>query len=273
MPIVEIATRADPRVAVYREVRDRHLRDDSGLFIVEGRLLIRRLVLESRFRVHSLFLTPRSLEALSDLLPKLSDQTPVYVASRAELDGVVGFPMHRGAVAAAERGDPLQAADLLDSPRATPRLLLVLEEVANPDNVGGVFRNARAFGAGGVLLTPGCADPLYRKSVRVSAGASLAVPFARVESGPWLLERMRGLGIHSVALTTDPAAPVLGQLPIPPVACVSLVVGSEGEGLSPPTLAAADARARIAMAPGVDSLNLAMAAGIALHHFSGPGAT
>lgn len=267
MRIVEIASRDDPRVAVYRGLRDATLRDASGLFIVEGRLGVRRLLEASRFRTCSLFVTRTALAALSDVLPKLDPDTPIYLASQAELNSVVGYNIHRGCLAAVERGVPTSSDAILCRRSGGPRRLLVLEDVANPDNVGGAFRNAWAFGASGVLLSARCADPLYRKAVRVSMGGSLCVPFAWLESGVDLFAQLVAQGFRSVALTTDPGAPELAELP-PAQASLALLLGAEGDGLRAESLAASDARARIPMAPGVNSLNLATAAGIALYHFA-----
>ncbi len=258
-------------MAPYRDVRDAELRDRLGLFVVEGRLGVRRLVTYSPFRPHSLFVTPTALDALGDLTSQLADETPVYVARQSLLNGVVGYNMHRGCLAAARRGEPLDAARLLCGGATQRRLLLVLEDVGNPDNVGGAFRNAWAFGAGGVLLTPASADPLSRKATRVSMGGTLVVPFARcpADAAP---RRLREAGFTTLALVTDGAAPPFHEvLPrLERARRVALFVGAEGEGLGRRTRSAVDLCARIPMAPGVDSLNLATAAGIALHHCAGP---
>ena len=147
------------------------------------------------------------------------------------------------------------------------RVLLALEDVSNPDNVGGVFRNGRAFGVDAILLSRGCADPLYRKSIRVSMGASLVVPFAHVPDWTDGLARLREAGYALVALSPDPTALDIALLgtarPLPPR--VALLLGAEGHGLRTETRANADLEMQIAMAPGVDSVNVATAAGIALH--------
>jgi tRNA G18 (ribose-2'-O)-methylase SpoU len=177
-----------------------------------------------------------------------------------------GYNLHRGCLAAAERGQPRAPEAVLEACSAASRPLVVLEDVTDPGNVGNVFRNAHAFGAGGVWLTPRCADPLYRKATRVSMGATLRLPFARIGAAAAALAEARAAGFASVALTPHPAADPIEAL----AARVSgtrlaLVFGTESEGLSPAVLAAADLRARIPIAPGVDSLNVATASGIALH--------
>jgi tRNA G18 (ribose-2'-O)-methylase SpoU len=189
----------------------------------------------------------------------------VYLASVAVVQSVVGYAFHRGCVAIAERGPAAAAAALID--RAGPRLIAVAEDLANPDNVGGVFRNALAFGADAVLLSRGCADPLYRKAIRVSAGASLQVPFATFDSGATVLAGLRAAGYCVIALTTGDDAVAIAQIgrasAIPER--LALVVGSEDRGLREETRAAADLEVTIPMAGAVDSLNAATAVAIALH--------
>ena len=270
MRVEEIRDLDDPRVAPFRNLRDKELRAAGELFLVEGRLGVRRLLAEPAFRPHSFFLTPAALERLGDALASLGDATPVYRGSQALLNQVVGYPLHRGCLAAVERG-PALAPEAVLSGCGAGRLLLVLEAVSDPDNVGSIFRSAASFGAGGVWLSPGCADPLYRKATRVSMGGTLSVPFARVSGAAPACQRLRAAGRVVVALTPDRRAE-----PIEAVAerlagrSVALAFGAEDAGLSPATLSAADASCRIAMADGVDSLNVGIAAGIALHRFSVP---
>ena len=176
----------------------------------------------------------------------------------------MGFDFHRGCVALGEREVEPALEALMDRPG--PRLILALEDVSNPDNVGGVFRNARAFGADAILLSAGCADPLYRKAIRTSMGASLVTPFAHVPDWAGALAQLRKAGYTLVALTPDPSrstSPASARRPLS--SRVALLLGAEGPGLRPETRAAADLEMQIAMAPGVDSLNVATAAAIALH--------
>ena len=188
----------DPRVAIYRRMRDPELKR-HGLFIVEGRTNVRFLIEGARFRPHSVFLTPAGLSGLGDALAKLSSETPVYVASQSVINGIVGYNMHRGVVAATECRSPTALLDL-PAAQGEASLLVALEQVTNAENVGSIFRNAAAFGAGGILLCPRCCDPLYRKVVRVSMGAVLQLPFARCDAWPDPLTRLREERYRVVAL-------------------------------------------------------------------------
>lgn len=252
---------ADPRLADYRDVRDDVLRERAGAFAVESREVVRRLLRERRFRLRSVLLTERALATLADLL---APPTRVYVAPNDVIRHVIGFNFHRGCMGIAERGTPPALDAVL---AAAPRTVVVCERLSNPDNVGGVFRDAMAFGADAVVLSPGCADPLARKVVRVSIGGSVSVPFAPAPDWPEALDRLRAAGLTVVALTTRDGTDV-AALPRP--ARLALLVGSEGDGLTEAARARADVRARIPMAPGVDSLNVAVACAVALHRLGAP---
>jgi tRNA G18 (ribose-2'-O)-methylase SpoU len=255
----------DPRLSAYRDLQDATLRERHGLFVAEGQHMVRRLVAGGRFRPHSVLLTPAALDALAGVLAPAG--VPVFVAEPAVVRGVVGFDFHHGCVGLGYRGEPVPLDAVL---AASPSVLVVLETIANPDNVGGIFRNARALGADAVLLAPGCADPLYRKAVRVSIGAALEVPFAALADWPRDLARLHAAGFTIVALTPDPDAVDLATLASRP-ARVALLLGSERDGLTPAARAAADVRVRIAMMPDGDSLNVATAAAIALHRLGRSG--
>ncbi|MGH7337276.1 MAG: TrmH family RNA methyltransferase, partial [Myxococcota bacterium] len=168
----------DPRVADYRNVRDADLRVRDGLFMAEGRLNVKRLITVSPYHTRSVFVTDAGLAGIRPALERLGAQTPIYVAPPPLLCAVVGYPMHRGCLAAGERGPEPDLSAFLSSLVAgdRPRTLLVLEDVANSENVGAIFRNALALSADAVLLTRRCVDPLYRRSIRVSMGAALRVP-------------------------------------------------------------------------------------------------
>jgi tRNA G18 (ribose-2'-O)-methylase SpoU len=255
----------DPRISIYRNIKDSALREARGLFAVESRLCVRRLISASDFPVCSVLLTRTALDALGDALARLEEDTPVYVANSPLLEKLVGYHLHRGCIALARRGAERSLGDVLES---QPRLLVGLQRVANPENVGNVFRNAMAFGADAVLLSRDCADPLYRKAVRVSMGGTLLTPFGCVDGWPEAILRLRAAGFATVALTTGPGATDLSALESGIAASqrIALVLGAESEGLDEETLAAVDWKVRIPMVSGVDSLNLATAAGIALHH-------
>lgn len=259
----------DPRIAVYRNVRDTTLRDAHGLFLVESRLCVRRLLAAPRFATRSILVAPAALESLRDAFAGLDDATPVYVADSELLRRVVGYDLHRGCIAAAERGPGNSLAEILD---ARPRLLVGLERVANPENVGNVFRNAVAFGADAVLLSAGCADPLYRKAIRVSMAGTLQTPFTQLNEWLPAMEHLREAGITTVALSTDRRGRDLKEFD-GRERRIALLLGTEDAGLDERTLEAADWIIRIPMAAGVDSLNVATASGVALHHcFSRAGA-
>ncbi|MGH9225911.1 MAG: TrmH family RNA methyltransferase [Acidimicrobiales bacterium] len=228
--------------------------------MVEGPLAIRHL-LASPFPVRSLLVTDRGWQ---DLAPDLAGvDAPAYLVTQPQMERICGFDFHRGALASADRlppADPLAVAAQAD-------VLLVVEGVNDYENLGALFRNAAAFGAGAVVLDPTTCDPLYRRVIRVSVGHALRVPFARVEPVNWpsTLGRLREkAGYEVIALT--PSAEAEDVRGVAPGGRRALLVGAEGHGLSPAALAAADRRARIAMAPGVDSLNVATAAAVALHH-------
>ena len=267
MKIETVEDPADPRIALFRDARDGELRRREGLFLAEGRLLVRRLLETLRFPVQSLLVTPPALGDLRDLLAD-DDSLPVHVASPETIRAIVGFKFHRGCLALGVRGEPVPPGALMEP--AGPRTLLALEGVTDPDNVGAVFRNAAAFGAAGVLLSSHCADPLYRKAIRVSMGATLSLPFAQVPDWPATLVALRHAGYRLVALCPGAEAEdivqVAGQVPRRPR--LALLLGAEGAGLSGATRAAADIEVRIPMAAGVDSLNVAAACGIALHRLA-----
>lgn len=264
MRIIEIADISDPAIEAYTRVRERQLvmpgPSDPSRFMAEGELVVRRLI-ASAHATESLLITSLRLQAMSDVLHALPDPTPVYVLSQALMNEVIGFPLHRGVMAIGRRAPGPDA----DTIAASGRLIVVMENLVNHDNIGGIFRNAAAFGASGVLLTPGCADPFYRKSIRVSVGHVLTVPSARLTEGPSTLTRLKAAGLRLLALTPAPGSIPLDALGVGPADRIALLVGAEGPGLTPDALAAADARIRIPIAPCVDSLNANVAAAIALY--------
>lgn len=248
----------DPRVAAYAHVGDPAWLESHDLFVAEGRLVVRRLLDARRFAIESLLLTPPALHALEEVTADCP--CPVFVCDPQVLNSLTGFDFHRGCLALATRGPAASVDSLLSA-----RLLVALEGVGNPDNVGGIFRNALAFGVDGVLLDPSSGDPLYRKAIRTSMGAALRVPFARAAAWPGDLRRLRDAGFTVIALT-----PATGARDISAVARevggsrLALLFGHEGKGLSTEALEASDIRCRVPIDPRSDSLNVAVAAGIAL---------
>ena len=253
----------DPRVAPYRHVRERDLVGRQGLFIAEGQVVLRLLARAPGMETVSVLLAEKRVAALADALAPLDPQVPVYAASQGVIDAIAGFPLHRGILALGRRRGAPTADALLGA--LPPRALVVgLHGIANHDNMGALFRNAAAFGADAVLLDSTCCDPLYRKAIRVSVGAALTTPFARLAPDADMVGAMAAHGVTPLALS--PAGrTALADLRRPPRA--GLILGAEGPGLPEDLLARAES-VSIPMAQGFDSLNVAVAAGIVLHHLA-----
>jgi tRNA G18 (ribose-2'-O)-methylase SpoU len=260
--LVEVTVAGDPRLEDFRDLTDADVRPDRrGIVIAEGTNVVQRLI-GSPYRVRAVFGVRERIEALRPALDPLD--VAVYVADKWLLSEVVGFRVTRGVLASADRLAPPDLDELL----AGARRLAVLEALNDFENLGALFRNAAAFGVDAVLLDPRCADPLYRRSVRVSMGHVLRVPFA-VLPGDWpaSLDVVRSAGFEVLALTPRPSAGRLRELAVP--ARWAVLLGAEGPGLSDEALAAADRPARIPMADGVDSLNVATAAAVAFATLTG----
>ena len=265
--IVEITDPADERVADYVRLTDPDLRrlressdgDEGGFFIAEGVQVIRAL-LASPYPLRSLFVTPLRWSALAAAVPP---EAMVYLAAPEVLNEVAGFPLHRGALAAADR---LPLAPLASVCGPSAALVVGTEGVNDHENLGALFRNVAAFGGSGVLLDPSSCDPLYRRSVRVSMGHVLGVPFTRWPGGEEGVRSLQSLGYEVVALT--PAADAEDVASVGPSPRRAVLVGAEGPGLTPAVLRAADRRVRIPMAAGVDSINVAAATAVALHRLA-----
>lgn len=262
----------DARLTDYSDLKDAALRAREaaglhGAFIAEGETVVRHLA-ASRFPVRSLLVASGQLHRVEDLFPSLPADVPVYVADDDVLSRVVGFQFHRGVLACGGRVAPPPLADLLVS----SRVLVICEDLVNPDNIGAVFRNTAALAGEGaaVLLSPRCIDPLYRKAVRVSMGHALRVPFARLEPWPGGLALLREAGFTVAALTPGPGAVHLAALAAEPPRRLAILVGTEGPGLTPQALAASDVRVRIPMGAGVDSLNVGVALAVALSRLVTP---
>lgn len=265
MPILPVESIEDPRLSDFRDVGDHDRLRERGLFVAESRIVVSDLLSNARFRTRSLLLTRTSLERMR--LADCRHDLPVYVGSPALMASIVGYHVHRGCLAIGERPSHALDEDWLAVAR-TARLVVVLEDVGNPDNIGGVFRNAAAFGVPLVVVSPRCGDPLYRKAIRVSIGATLRLPFAEVTDWPGGLERLRSIGLSLVALTPDPTAVDIDHFADRASGRLAVLLGSEGTGLTAAALQLADARVRIPMAPGTDSLNMSAAVAIALHRLA-----
>ena len=266
MPLERVESLDDPRLADYRHVPDPELLRRGDVFVAEGRLVVRTLLESSPFRARSVLLTENAFRALADVLePRLAD-LHVFLVEQGTIEALTGFNIHRGCLAVGRRPPRRPVVDLL-ALLPDARRLVVLEQIANADNLGGIFRNASALGADGVVLGPNCCDPLYRKAIRVSMGAALRVPFCHADDWPADLDVLRSEGFAVVALSPAPASRDIGEWVrgLHPDSRVALLAGSEGQGLSAAALQQAALAVRIPMAAGADSLNVATATGIALH--------
>jgi tRNA G18 (ribose-2'-O)-methylase SpoU len=258
--VVRVVDAADPRLRDYTSLTDvalRRVREPAeGLFLAEGEKVVRR-ALAAGFQPRSLLMAARWWPALE---PALADyDCPVYVADEALLETVTGFRVHRGALASMHRRALPPLEDVLEGART----VAVLEDLVDHTNVGAVFRNAAALGIDAVLVSPACADPLYRRSVKVSMGAVFAVPWTRAEPWPDALDSLRDNGFQVLGMSPDPAGVALGRVVLGDQ--VAVVLGTEGDGLTAAARARCDASVRIPMAAGVDSLNVAAASAVVFY--------
>ena len=257
---VAVEDPADPRVADYARLCRPHVRQHlgtaSGLVVLEGRRAIEALLAGGR-TPQSVLTSPEKAASLAPLLAELP--VPIFVAARPVLDSLAGYPVHRGILGLARRWAPPHARALLDGARC----LVLLEGVGDHENVGAIFRSAAALGADGVLFGPRCADPLYRRAIRVSMGQTLRLPFADAQPWPALLDELCAAGWLVVGLAPKADTPLARVVPgrDQPVA---LLLGNEADGLSDPARLACSLAARVPMTPGSDSLNVAAAAAVAL---------
>jgi len=260
---IPIADPADPRLGDYVGLTDVALRrrtePERGLYIAESEKVIRR-ALAAGHRPRSYLMAPRWLTDLADLVERAeADGIPVFVGEPAVVEQLTGFHLHRGALAAMHRPVLPALAEVL----AGARRVLVLEDVVDHTNVGAVFRSAAALGVDAVLVTPRCADPLYRRSIRVSMGTVFQVPWTRVDPWPGGVTRLGELGFTTAALALEEGSVGLDELAADPPERLALVLGTEGDGLSRRTIAQVDLTVRIPMSGGVDSLNVAAAGAVA----------
>lgn len=268
-----ITALGDPRVAVYRDVRDADLRGRDHLFMAESELVVRRL-LRTPERLHSLFLSPNKYERLREAIEESGLTAPIYLADVALMSEIAGFLIHRGALAAGFRPRPEELTlDCLMSGigKRDAFTLIAAEGMTNVDNMGALFRNAAAFGVDGIILDGTCCDPLYRKAIRVSVGHTLSVPY--VVGDDWsatLRELKQQWGATIIGAESCSGAQPLWE--IPRSARSVIILGSEAHGLAPSTQQLCDAIVEIPMAPTVPSLNVAVASAVVLYELRRCGA-
>lgn len=259
--LIEITDPADPRLADYRDLRDvelrKHLEAEHGLFLAEGEKVVRR-ALEAGFAPRSLLMAPRWLDGLADVLA--ATDAPCFVLDEALAEQVTGFHVHRGALASLERRPLPPVADVLEGARS----VLVLEDIVDHTNVGAILRSGAALGFDAVLLSPRCADPLYRRAIKVAMGAVFTMPWTRLPDWYDALPDLSAAGFTTVALTLAPDSTPVEEA-VAGVERLALVLGSEGHGLSSRWEQSADRRAIIPMREGIDSLNVAAATAVACY--------
>lgn len=258
---------ADPRIAEFRDIKERDLAGRQGRFIIEGTVVLRMATAAhgaGAFLIEKILLLENRVDGVRDILAEVPEDVPVYVASGVVLDAIAGFHLHRGIVALGRRIAEPDLDNLIDR---LPQQALVVAAcgISNHDNIGAMFRNAAAFGADAVLLDETCCDPLYRKALRVSVGSVLSVPYARGSSILPLLTRLAERGLSIWGLSPSGKAD-LRDIP-PDGRGIALVTGTEGEGL-PEAVMSRFGTARISQRPGLDSLNAGMATGIALYEIA-----
>lgn len=263
MNLIRIDDPADPRAAAYLSIRERDLTGRQGRFIAEGKVVLNVLFSAARFEPESVLVLENRLDGLAQTLALAPPAMPVYVASQVVMDQIAGFHIHRGVLAVVRRRDATDPEGLISSLPARA-VVVVLVGLANHDNVGAIFRNAAAFGADAILLDATCCDPLYRKAIRVSVGAALKVPFAVAADAATLVALLSRASFKQIALSPSGAIEIRDAAPADRLA---LYLGTEGQGL-PEALMSRLETVRIGMAPGFDSLNVAAASAIALHHFT-----
>lgn len=265
--LIRIEDPSDPRIAEFTAMRDRDLAGRGDRFIAEGRVVLQALMDAEagsrRFVLEKALILENRVDGLGELLARIDPACPVYVAGRDVLDAAVGFAMHRG-ILAVGRHQPAASFDDFLSGLPEKALLVAACGIANHDNIGGIFRNAGVFGADGVVLDSSCCDPLYRKAIRVSVGAALRVPFCRAGSIGEMVSALSAHGFEVAGLSPRGTQALSG---FEPGQRLALLAGTEGEGL-PAELITRIMTLRIEQAPGMDSLNVATASGIALWHAS-----
>jgi tRNA G18 (ribose-2'-O)-methylase SpoU len=261
VPLEYLASASDPRVSDYTHLTDTQLRrrrePAEGLYIAESTKVLRRAI-DAGHTPRSFFLTDKWLADLEDVLAGFPD-VPAFIGTEAVLEEITGFHLHRGALAAMNRPAPHNLEDVLHSAHR----VAILEDIVDHTNLGAVFRSAAALGVDAVLVSPRCADPLYRRAIRVSMGTVFQVPWVRLESWPDSIAILRESGFLVAALALEPGSIELQELSAQDPDRLALILGTEGEGLSPHTIGQSDLTVRIPMSHTVDSLNVAAAGAVA----------
>ncbi|MFN4092070.1 MAG: TrmH family RNA methyltransferase [Brevundimonas sp.] len=260
MKMIAINDPNDPRISAFRDIRERDLTGREGLFVAEGTVVLRGLAsVASRCEAQAVLIDSRRVKAHAEILAGFDSGVPVYVGSQDVIDAVAGFHLHRGVLALGLRPEPLELGTVKGA-----QTVVVACGIGNHDNMGGIFRNAAAFGADAVVLDERCCDPFYRKAIRVSVGAVLRTPIVAGGSAGALVERLMGLGFDVVAMTPAAREPLHLAVRKGPTA---ILLGSEGPGLPAEVIARCRA-VSIPMSGGFDSLNVATTAALALNHFT-----
>ena len=262
--MIRIEQPDDPRIAGFRDIRERDLTGRQGLFVAEGEVVLNVLTSpQSLCRPVAILLDRKRVEGLADVLARVPPETPVYVAEQAVLDSIAGFHLHRGILALGEK-PVARGLEACLGPLGPEAVVVAACGIGNHDNMGGLFRNAAAFGAGAVLLDDRCCDPFYRKAIRVSVGAVLRTPMAAGLEALAMVAALKAAGFTVMALTPGASEPLEAA---PRGGRIAILLGPEGPGLAPAVIE----RCRpvgIPMSGGFDSLNVSVASGIALHHFT-----
>ncbi|MFC7379660.1 TrmH family RNA methyltransferase [Brevundimonas sp. GCM10030266] len=254
----------DPRIAGFRDIRERDLTGRQGLFVAEGEVVLRVLTsAHALCRPRAVLLAENRVEGLADALQGLPEDVPVYVAGQGVLDAIAGFPLHRGILALGEKPPVPALPDAIDA-MGDDALIVLACGIGNHDNMGGIFRNAAAFGAEAVLLDARCCDPFYRKAIRVSVGAVLRTPMVTGLELVATVDALKASGFRVLAMTPS-ATMTLDQAPVG--GRTAIVLGPEGPGLDSQIIARCEP-VGIRMSGGFDSLNVAVAGAVALHHFA-----
>lgn len=259
MPLIPLTDLNDPRLDVYRNLKETNLTRWESLFVAEGEKLVRRL-LESDFETLSILAGETYVDHLRDILPP---ELPVYVIPARAIDDLIGFHFHRGLLACGRRKPSLALDDILPAPD-TPWTCVVCPDVTDPENLGAIIRISSAFGVNALLFGSRCSDPFSRRILRVSMGTVFKLPIAISSNLPWDLERLKAADVELAATILDPAAVRLHEYHRP--SRLALMFGNEGDGLPPEVTATADVKLTIPMQNGTDSLNVSVAAGVFLYH-------